>query len=618
MVSGTTTSTSGLASTGAWSTKAASGFIAKFSSTLKQKWCTYYGANASFIRFDRTGNIYLGGTGGTGNFASAGAWKKKAENNEAFLAKFSSAGKRIWGTYYGGKSDDYCKGMNLDNYGHIYFDSIATKGSYKDSTGSEDAFLVKLDTTGKPIWGTYYGGNSYDACHAMDLDAYGVIHLAGVTNAGKGGGIATATAFQKQNGGGKSPVYNAFLANFDSSGQLLYGTFYGGKDDDYCDGVTSDKYGSVYIGGGTTDTGLYITSGAYQKNNNGAADAFIVKFSCPPPQVVGKTLLCGASIASYYSPDHIGSVYNWKIAGGKITSGQNTDSVNVDWGISVKGMLKVIETSQCLDSAMKNITLSPVPKPAFGGDSVVCFNTAGTFVSAYDIDTIGHKWFWSSKSGKILYGQTMDSTYIRYTKPGKDTLRIIETNAAGCTDTAFHTITIRPIPNANWSANVDTLNRAVIFSPQDTLQSIYFWNFGDGTNSYLEKPSHQFRKADTFNISLRVYDDFSCTSEKDSTIIVSLFTGLQNSTGNGASLNIYPNPFKDKIVIQYTIVKDARVSISLEDIFGKQIVLLQNINEASGNYSLTIDAEKYTVPSGVYMLKIVMDGKMTSRKIVKM
>ena len=273
-----------------------------------------------------------------------------------------------------------------------------------------------------------------------------------------------------------------------------------------------------------------------------------------------------------------------------------------------------METSKCLDSASQDITISPLPKPQIFGDSTLCFNVVGIYNA---VDTAARKLVWGSKYGKILFGLRQDTVYVHYASAGKDMLKVIETNSVGCRDSVFRNVIIHPVPDANWKTNIDSSHNSNIFAADDSTFSTYIWNFGDGSAAYSNKTSHSYNHADTFNVSLKVYDNFSCSSEKDSTIVVSLFTGLQNIIGTDASLNIYPNPFKDKLIIQYSLVKDTRVSISMEDIFGKQIISLDDKYAQQGNYSMILDTEKYHIAPGIYFLKILLDGKATSKKIVK-
>ncbi len=100
------------------------------------------------------------------------------------------------------------------------------------------------------------------------------IYMAGLTQSPTG--IATVGAFQTVYGG---VYHDAFLAKYSNGGSLLWSTYYGDKQDDYANAVTTDRTGSVYIVGYTNSTSGIATAGAYKTSFAGDQDAFVVKFN---------------------------------------------------------------------------------------------------------------------------------------------------------------------------------------------------------------------------------------------------------------------------------------------------------------------------------------------------
>ncbi|MBK7669635.1 MAG: SBBP repeat-containing protein, partial [Sphingobacteriaceae bacterium] len=108
---------------------------------------------------------------------------------DAFLAKFDSIGVRQWGTYYGGNKLDIAFGSCTDKIGNIYISgrtessvtAVASPGSHQSAYGGGtiDAFLVKFNTNGVRIWGTYYGGTTTDYGYGCTTDANGNVYLCG-------------------------------------------------------------------------------------------------------------------------------------------------------------------------------------------------------------------------------------------------------------------------------------------------------------------------------------------------------------------------------------------------------------------------------------------------------
>ena len=188
---------------------------------------------------------------------------------------------RIWGTYYGGTSLDYCTATDIDNQNNVYVTgytlsttNIATSGVYQSSIGgSFDIYLAKFNSSGNRIWATYFGSSSVEAAYGMCMSSSGNIYLCGDTFSTSG--VATVGAHQTVYGGG---VDDALLVKFDSAGQLKWSTYYGGLYHDIAAGVVEDSNGNVIMAGHTESATAIATVGSYNNSYASGYDVFIVKF----------------------------------------------------------------------------------------------------------------------------------------------------------------------------------------------------------------------------------------------------------------------------------------------------------------------------------------------------
>ena len=84
----------------------------------------------------------------------------------------------------------------------------------------------------------------------------------------------------------------------------------------------------------------------------------------------------------------------------------------------------------------------------------------------------------------------------------------------------------------------------------------------------------------------------------------------------------FPNPFNPSTDIQFTVGKDALVSLNIYDIQGRLVSsLVDNSFYSSGSYKITWDGNNQhgtQVPSGMYMYKLVSEHQTVSRKMVLM
>jgi hypothetical protein len=303
VIVGLTQSTTDIATAGAHQTVyggSTDAFIVKFNTSGIRLWGTYYGGNSyesgNSIATDVSGNILVTSrTNSTNAIASNGAYQTTIGGDaDVFVVKFNSLGTRLWGTYYGGSGYDYGIDVATDASGNVLVTggtesktAIASSGSHQTTHGDEgetfviewDAFVVKFNASGSRIWGTYYGGSDYDKGESITTDALGNVIITGATESISS--IASSTAHQITYGGGgdNGGFGDAFLAKFNASGTLVWGTYYGSSGSDIGHGIATDATGNVLITGQTNSPNDIASSGAYQTTIGGVADAFIVEFN---------------------------------------------------------------------------------------------------------------------------------------------------------------------------------------------------------------------------------------------------------------------------------------------------------------------------------------------------
>lgn len=297
-------STSGIAFNGFQNTSAGLGdaFLVKFDSAGNRIWATYYGGPGTDEGFsvatDVTGNVYLAGYTSSASGIASGGFQNNFGGgaNDIFLVKFDSSGARLWATYYGGAGDELALfagdiSVTTDALSNVLIAGLTTStasiasGGFQNTHGGgdNDAFLVKFNSSGARLWGTYYGGTGSDRGYNVTTDAAGNIFLVGRTESS---GAISANGFQNSYGGGQ----DMFLAKFNSSGVRLCATYFGAADVDECNGVAVDHSGNVYVAGNTANTSGIAWNGFQNFHGGGTSDAALVKF----------TSTCGTSAIDEY------------------------------------------------------------------------------------------------------------------------------------------------------------------------------------------------------------------------------------------------------------------------------------------------------------------------------
>lgn len=272
------------------------GFIAKFNPYGNLQWCTYYGGSQSDfitgVAIDTAGDIVVsGGTSSTSDIASPGAYQSTYGGGtyDIFIAKFNSSGSRIWGTYFGGNLSDRNQFISTDNSGNIYTGSftnsttgVASTGSLQSTFGggNSDFLITKFNSAGIMQWSTYYGGTGDDECYGIANDSSGNILISGWSGSA---GLASGGAFQTTNGG----AGDALILKLNSSGAKLWSTYFGGNQLDQANGIFAQANGDFFITGKTGSTSGIATAGAYQSTYMGANDAFLAKFNSNGARIWG-------------------------------------------------------------------------------------------------------------------------------------------------------------------------------------------------------------------------------------------------------------------------------------------------------------------------------------------
>lgn len=284
------TESSGLATSSGFQTSFngyTDGFLVKFSDNGTRQWATYFGGGyydeARNCTVDNHGNVYLGGFSSSLNLSVSGGFQSTMGGpQDAFLAKFNRSGNMLWSTYYGGSGEEYGLGCTVDNADNVFLTGMTKSTAGVASAGFQntygggntDAFLVKFDSSGNRLWGTYYGGTGQEIGYQCTTDRSRNVFLGGLTSSTSG---IAFNGFQSLFGGGY--FYDAFLVKFNSAGARVWDTYYGGSGDDEGLACVADGSGNVCLAGYTRSTSGMASGGFQNAYGGGYDDAFVVKFN---------------------------------------------------------------------------------------------------------------------------------------------------------------------------------------------------------------------------------------------------------------------------------------------------------------------------------------------------
>ncbi len=215
---------------------------------------TSYDDEVRGIDNDSSNNIYVtGGTyGGLDNNTSSGG-------QDIFLVKYNSSAEKQWTQQLGSSSNDTGRGVAVDSSNNIYVTGITAGGldGYYN-LGEQDIFLVKYDNNGTKLWSTQYGTSVSDIAHGVAVHGNSSIYVTGETR----GGLDNNT-----NSGDK----DIFLVKYNASGDRQWTRQLGTAAEDVGYGVALDSSGNIFVTGSTSAS---LDNQTYSGNS----DIFLVKY----------------------------------------------------------------------------------------------------------------------------------------------------------------------------------------------------------------------------------------------------------------------------------------------------------------------------------------------------
>ena len=161
--------------------------------------------------------------------------------------------------------------------------------------GADDVFVTKISPDGATLlYSTFLGSEGSEYGSAVAVDAAGAVYVAGETSSATF--PTTPGAYDSTHNG----MTDAFVAKLAPAGNaLVYSTFIGSDEVDYCSAIEVDGAGAAYMTGSTSSASFPTTAGAFDTSyNGGPPDAYVLKLAAAGDSLVYSTFL-GASATEF-------------------------------------------------------------------------------------------------------------------------------------------------------------------------------------------------------------------------------------------------------------------------------------------------------------------------------
>ncbi|MBN2745282.1 MAG: immunoglobulin domain-containing protein, partial [Bacteroidales bacterium] len=144
----------------------------------------------------------------------------------------------------------------------------------------------------------------------------------------------------------------------------------------------------------------------------------------------------------------------------------------------------------------------------------------------------------------------------------------------------------------------------------------WYWNFGDGTTSTQQNPAHQYDSIGIYDVTLTVTNNDGVNSYTKFGYIDVVPDGI-GSYEEQFAINVFPNPFKDDVNIVYELNYQSDVVLEVFNTMGQRVFFIPTSKYNPGKYNVSFSAQKSTFGEGLYYLRITINDKVVSKKLVQ-
>lgn len=99
-------------------------------------------------------------------------------------------------------------------------------------------------------------------------------------------------------------------------------------------------------------------------------------------------------------------------------------------------------------------------------------------------------------------------------------------------------------------------------------------------------------------------------------INISGVVGMNEVVNNDFNLSVYPNPAENQFSVDYSLVKEQELAVTISDMLGQNAVEISKGMQSAGEHHISLDQSALQLPNGVYLLSLTSGTTHVTRKLI--
>jgi PKD repeat protein len=298
--------------------------------------------------------------------------------------------------------------------------------------------------------------------------------------------------------------------------------------------------------------------------------------------------------------------WNWKFGDGKTSDAKNPEHVYEKTG-TYEVTCTITTAAGCTATRTAKYTVLTSPLTTCkGAVSLLLFDPTDNQCNgkatvklldenAKEIANVSYLWS-DGRTGASIENLCPDKTYS------------VQASIAGvCQKNTSFTMLSKPV----WRASVlNGQSNFTVIAPKEGVE--YEWSFGNGIKLKGAEVTYDFATDGIYNITLKAVSGSDSSEYSQQVVVMKSVTGT--NIINKSELEVYPNPVKEMLKINFGNPVEGNLNIEIMNIAGQRVFAQQLKTDGLNQAAINVQNLK----SGIYFLRLT-NGKylITDRKFIK-